>query len=68
MIVYVLTSQFMHEETVVRGIYTSVPAVQAAEQELRNKYRRLEKCPFIDWEEKQADVMPVSGRKWMEDV
>jgi hypothetical protein len=63
---YVLISQFMHEGAVVSGIYTSVPAVQEAEQELRDRYAEDGDYPCIDWEEKEVDVMPVSGKKWME--
>jgi hypothetical protein len=65
MTVYVLVSQSMHEDAIVRGIYTNVPAVQAAEQELADNYVD-EDCPNIYWEEKETDVLPVSGKKWVE--
>jgi hypothetical protein len=66
MAVYVLITFFPHEESIIRGIYTSVPAVQGAEQELRDRYAEDGDYPCIDWEEKEVDVMPVSGKKWME--
>lgn len=67
MTIYILTSQYLHEEPVVRGVYTSLPAVQAAEAELRNHVSSEEDPPMVYWDGFEADVFPVSRKKWMED-